>query len=286
MHDLSTLGCPSYQHHELEIGGIRTSVYEAGSGPTLVLIHGGNAGGASSFFAVMEQLAGKWRVIAPDIPGCGDSQIPDFSAKDPSGYLGWMSALMDWASPGRPCVLAGSSIGGALSLHWSIRNPDRIEKLLLINSAGIIPFQPPGGFLLTFLLFVLMPTPFTLWLMSLASRARVWRDAAVDSFVLDMFAKMKRKGGRKFLSLLQCFSVPPKADQLKAISPKIRLIWGEQDPVIPLRKVTKARGLEPAKIHRIAKASHYPFMDNPEGFLKAFDEGIQARTPQGPGHSR
>jgi pimeloyl-ACP methyl ester carboxylesterase len=75
------------------------------------------------------------RVVLWDYRGHGLSSAP----ADPGAYsmervVDDLGRVLDWAAPGRPAVLGGHSFGGLASLHFTLRHPDRVSGLLLIDS--------------------------------------------------------------------------------------------------------------------------------------------------------
>ena len=84
----------------LELHGERVAYREAGAGEALLLIHG-MAGSSATWRAVLPQLSKKYRVVAPDLFGHGESAKPrgDYSL---GAFAAWLRDLLDeWASPGR-----------------------------------------------------------------------------------------------------------------------------------------------------------------------------------------
>jgi pimeloyl-ACP methyl ester carboxylesterase len=75
-----------YQHRTIVAGDIRTHFLEAGSGPDLVLLHGGEYGASAeiTWRANIEALAKRFHVIAPDILGWGQTDKV-YSFSDPAG---------------------------------------------------------------------------------------------------------------------------------------------------------------------------------------------------------
>jgi pimeloyl-ACP methyl ester carboxylesterase len=75
------------------------------------------------------------RVVLWDYRGHGRSSAPS----DPDAYslehvVDDLGRVLDWAAPGRPAVLGGLSFGGLASLHFSLRHPERVRGLLLVDS--------------------------------------------------------------------------------------------------------------------------------------------------------
>lgn len=115
-----------------QVEGVRVHYVEAGSGPAVVLLHGF----ASSIYTwkdVLPALALDRRVVALDFPGFGQSDQPanlSFGLY-PRAVLGLMDRLrVERAS------LVGNSMGGAVAVVIAAREPDRVERLVLIDAAG------------------------------------------------------------------------------------------------------------------------------------------------------
>ncbi len=109
-----------------------------GSGPSLVLCHGG-MGSHTHWQRNLAALSARFRVRAFDLPGFGDSpDVPDHV--DPEGYLDWVGAEAA-ALPG-PIHLVGFSFGGAVAAAVAARLGPRIAALTLLGPGG---FGNPVG---------------------------------------------------------------------------------------------------------------------------------------------
>ncbi|MTE15281.1 alpha/beta fold hydrolase [Nocardia aurantiaca] len=111
---------------------------EAGSGPVVVLLHGGGPGasGMSNFSRNVEVLAQRFRVIVPDMPGYGrSSKWVDRS--DPFGDLAKaIGGLLDELEI--PAAhLVGNSYGGAAALRLAMDRPEKVNRLILMGPGGI-----------------------------------------------------------------------------------------------------------------------------------------------------
>ena len=108
-----------------------------GGGPsTLVLIHGGGADSASlSWRPGVDELASTCRVIAPDLPGFGESDKPkvDYTLDYYTRFLERFAQELDLSS----FSLGGLSMGGQISLNFTLQFPFSVRKLVLIGSAGL-----------------------------------------------------------------------------------------------------------------------------------------------------
>ncbi|CAJ1500130.1 alpha/beta fold hydrolase [[Mycobacterium] holstebronense] len=111
---------------------------EAGSGPAVVLLHGGGPGatGVSNYSRNIDALAQNFRVIVPDMPGYGRSG-KHVDQADPFGYLAaTVLGLLDELDIGT-AHLVGNSYGGSCALRLALDNPARVGKLILMGPGGI-----------------------------------------------------------------------------------------------------------------------------------------------------
>jgi 2-hydroxy-6-oxo-6-(2'-aminophenyl)hexa-2,4-dienoate hydrolase len=124
----------------VDAGGLRTHYLEAGSGPVLILIHGGGAGAdsAGNWKGTIEAFARHFRVLAMDMVGFGDTDKPD-----PARFVYSQSARVEHlraflAALGiERASFIGNSMGGATALGLAASHPERVERLVLMGSAGL-----------------------------------------------------------------------------------------------------------------------------------------------------
>ena len=74
-------------------------------------------------------------MFAPDWPGYGQSDKPEIEYST-EYYVGFLGRLMDILGL-KKANLVGISMGGAISLGFSLRSPQRVEKLILVDSHGL-----------------------------------------------------------------------------------------------------------------------------------------------------
>jgi 2-hydroxy-6-oxonona-2,4-dienedioate hydrolase/4,5:9,10-diseco-3-hydroxy-5,9,17-trioxoandrosta-1(10),2-diene-4-oate hydrolase len=122
----------------VNVAGKPIFVSEAGTGPAVVMLHGGGPGasGVSNYSRNINALAAHFRVIVPDMPGYGRS-IKGVDQADPFGYLAdTMRGLIDELDADS-AHLIGNSYGGAAALRLALDTPDRVGKLVLMGPGGI-----------------------------------------------------------------------------------------------------------------------------------------------------
>lgn len=120
------------------VSGKPIFVAEKGSGPAVVMLHGGGPGasGVSNYGRNIDALAQAYRVIVPDMPGYGRSH-KYVDQSDAFGYAAdSMRGLLDELSIST-AHLVGNSYGGAAALRLALDTPHRVGKLVLMGPGGI-----------------------------------------------------------------------------------------------------------------------------------------------------
>ena len=124
-----------YQHRTIVAGDIKTHFLEAGSGPDLVLLHGGEYGASAeiTWRANIEALAKRFHVIAPDILGWGQTDKV-YSFSDPAGMrIKHLQRFFETLGIGK-AYFVGNSAGGGVILRAVVRQPAlfQIQKMVTI----------------------------------------------------------------------------------------------------------------------------------------------------------
>lgn len=122
----------------VRVGGREIQVGETGSGPAVVLLHGGGPGatGIANYSRNIGELARRFRVIVPDLPGYGRSE-KWIDHSDPFGYLGRsIGGLLDELGIDS-AHLVGNSYGGAAALRLALDRPDKVGRLVLMGPGGV-----------------------------------------------------------------------------------------------------------------------------------------------------
>src|ERR1044072_4267648 len=141
-------GVPVTQRR-IEPAGVPTTLLEGGDGPPLVLLPG-PGGSAADWIGVATALVGRHRVIAPDLPGHGGSDLGD-------DLVAWLRALIEMTCPAPP-VLVGNTAGGALAAQLTRDHGDHVARLLLVDPLGLVPVAPAPEFGQALQAFMAHPT--------------------------------------------------------------------------------------------------------------------------------
>ncbi|MGD0452144.1 MAG: alpha/beta fold hydrolase [Solirubrobacteraceae bacterium] len=120
----------------VSLHGRTVTCVEAGSGPVLLLIHG-MAGTYENWEAVIEPLAQRHTVIAPDLPGHGSSE-PGGGDYSLGSHAAVLRDLLITLGHDR-ATLVGHSLGGGIAMQFAYQFPEITERLVLVSSGGLGP---------------------------------------------------------------------------------------------------------------------------------------------------
>jgi pimeloyl-ACP methyl ester carboxylesterase len=123
----------AFPSRSLSVGGKKLAYREAGQGPALVLLHGIGSGSASWLFQ-LEGLSERYRVLAWDAPGYGDSDAFSIAKPTAADYARALSVLLG-ALQVRSFVLVGQSLGALFAAAYARMFPE-LARMLLISPAG------------------------------------------------------------------------------------------------------------------------------------------------------
>ena len=255
-----------------EIDGVRIHYQEKGVGTPLVLLHGFTSS-TYSWKDVFEPLSRTFRVIAVDLKGFG------FSGKADGDYTRRAQAqlvahLLDHLKIEK-AWLGGNSMGGEIALNVALANPQRVDGLILIDSAGV---EVKGG---SSLAPAYVRIPFVgraLTALALTSDKLV-REGLEKSFfddakitnerVAHYYRPLRTRGGQlaALRARTQAGQFPIEQD-LGRVNARTLIIWGAEDAVIPLAAGRTMNSLiKNSKLVIIEKCGHLPQEEMPERVL-------------------
>jgi len=252
----------------------RTAYLAAGSGEPLVCLHGAGAG-AVTWYPSIGPLARRFRVVAPDVIGYGESDKPD-APYDRPYFSAWLRELLEALEIDRASVM-GLSQGGASALQFAYENPRMVEKLVLVDS-GALGARPSFGSMLSMIWLNLLPS-------AAASRfnARYLlfdpanRDPRHGRYSIDV---LRKPGGKNaFIQGKGAAVSPMPREELRRIEAETLVVWGENDLLFSIEHVEAAIRVMPrARLHRIGNAGHLPHMDQPETFNRIVMDFLNSRA--------
>jgi pimeloyl-ACP methyl ester carboxylesterase len=264
----------------LDLAGVSTAVLEAGDGPPVMLLHG-QGGWSGMWLPVIPDLVRTYRVVAPDLPGLGASEVPD-GPPDAARVLAWLGELIGRTCPAPP-ALVGVSLGASIAARFAIAHPDRLSRLVLVGAGSLGRFRPAPGVALAMLRFIARPSERTHhgFLRQVAvdpARVRALmgqRWEASQTYNLDRARTPSvRAANRRLLRELGMKTIPP--EELARIAAPTTLIWGRHDRVMRLRIAEEASARYGWPLHVIENAGHFS-IEQPEAFRSALRAALGNR---------
>jgi pimeloyl-ACP methyl ester carboxylesterase len=276
---------------EIRLHGHRVTYRRAGWGPVVVLIHG-ITGSSATWEHVIEPLAEKYTVVAPDLLGHGQSAKPrgDYSL---GAYASGIRDLIAAIGHDRATIV-GHSLGGGVAMQMAYQFPERVERLALVSSGGL-------GREVHFLLRAAILPGSELVLPLLASPSLIGRLDGVGALLGRLglhagpdleemwsgFSSLADPGARSaFIHTLRTIldaggQRVSATDRLYLAAEMPSLImWGERDPIIPYRHGLKASETMPGS-HFVTfpHAGHFPHRSDPRRFVRELTDFIESSEP-------
>jgi pimeloyl-ACP methyl ester carboxylesterase len=279
-------------HHTLRTAqGGTVHHIESGRGDPVVLVHGGG-GGCANWFRVIGALSRRFRVLAPDLPGFGESTPARASGPLGSQAAGFIADWLERVDAGA-VHLVGTSFGAMAALRLAQTEPHRVRRLALVDAVGLGAAVPalvrlaalpgPGRVLLrpsrrggallfdTLLTGGRVPLPDALreplleylWTCDVAGVARQLAHA------LPRFAGLMGQRERVTVEELRTLRVPTL------------IVWGGRDRFVPVRHARRAAALIPgARLVVLPAAGHSPNWETPDELVAALEAFLAGPPPR------
>jgi pimeloyl-ACP methyl ester carboxylesterase len=267
----------------LPLAGVSTAVLEGGDGPPLVLLHGPGEF-AAKWLRVIPDLVTTHRVIAPDLPGHGTSEVTG-GRLDADRVLGWLGELIERTCPSRP-ALVGHVLGGSIAARYASADGDRLGRLVLVDTLGLAPFRPAPTFALGLVRFTVRPTErsYDRFMRRCSFDLDALRDEMgerwepFEAYNLDRArAPGVKTAVRTLMRHVGVPTIPPS--ELARIATPTTLIWGRHDLANRLRIAETASARYGWPLHVIENVADDPPRDRPEAFLAALRSSLGAAEP-------
>ncbi|HEY6934970.1 MAG TPA: alpha/beta fold hydrolase [Marmoricola sp.] len=280
--------------HDVEfvtIHGHERAYIKAGSGPALLLLHGLGCD-HTTWLPVIDALARRYTVIAPDLLGHGSSAKPraDYSV---GGFANGMRDLLTVLDIDKATVV-GHSFGGGVAMQFAYQFPERTERLVLVAPGGVGPEVSP------FIRAITLPGyDQAMGLLTLpgirhagttalralaASGLSAARDLGEVAAIYDSFKDRHARAAirhvvRAVVDLKgQVVTMVDRAYLTEAMP--MLVVWGDDDRVIPVRHADNVRAIAPgAVVEVLPNSGHFPHRDHPERFVKALNDFVRRHPP-------
>jgi pimeloyl-ACP methyl ester carboxylesterase len=267
----------------IDAGGHRTHYHEAGAGETVVFIHGSGPGVTAwaNWRNALPVFAEHFHVLAPDVLGFGFSARPEGATYGKDVWVDHLIAFLRAKGVTR-CHMVGNSLGGALSLALAVREPDMVDRIVLMGAAGV-SFPVTRG-----LEAVWGYEPSVEAMRELIAEHFAYdRTLATDDLVRLRFEASRQPGFHESYAAmfpapyqrhLDALATPDEAIA-RILSPTL-LIHGREDKVVPLAASLRMFELLPnADLHVFGKCGHWTMIEKRDEFnaLVSHFLGVKAK---------
>ena len=247
----------------LQVDGSKIRYLEFGdSKETLVLIHGLGAS-AERWNPVIPFFTNKYRVIVPDLIGFGYSDKPlvDYTPEFFSEFLEKFLSASNIVHP----YLIGSSLGGQIVAEYATSHSQDIEKLILVSPSGTMEKSTPA--LDAYIMAALYPNEQN------AKNAFELMEGAghnVHEKIVNGFVERMRLPNAKLAFMSTLLGIKNSEliiSKLQTISVPTLIIWGENDPVIPIHYADSfVSTIRDCRFFRMDGCGHTPYVQDPHTF--------------------
>ncbi len=271
-----------FESHYLDRGGVRYHYLDEGAGEPVVMVHG-NPTWSFYFRELVKALRPSHRCIVPDHIGCGISDKPgdekyDYCLKSRVDDL---EALLEHLGVESGVTLVVHDWGGMIGLAWALRRPERVARLVVMNTAAFL--MPPGKRLPLRLRLARGRNGFSAIAvrgLNLFARGAAWMATAkglspevragllapYDSWA-NRIAVLRFVQDIPLSAKDRSFALAKWVDEhlhLLAERPTL-ILWGERDFVFDMDYLAEWRRRFPrAEVHSFAEAGHYVMEDAKE----------------------
>lgn len=211
----------------------------------------------SSFINLLKENG--FEVYLPKIPGL-TQESNEFWNLDK--YTAWLNKLLDKYKD--KIVLLGHSNGGRIAINYAVKYPNKLEKLILIDSAGLFHNE----------------LPVRLKRIMFKNISKVGKRLTKSDFLRKVLYKFAREGDyekasknmQKTITNLISIDLKPELSEVK--TPTL-IIWGENDEITPVKDAYLMKDLiNGSRLRIVKKAKHSPFFTNPEEVVRIIKNDI------------
>ena len=267
----------------LEAGGMSWHVQVVGQGPVLLLVHGTGAS-THSWRDLLPQLAGRFTVVAPDLPGHAFSGRP---ASDRMTLPGMASALADLmrVMDLDPRLAVGHSAGAAVLAQMALDRSIAPAGLVSLNGA-LLPIGGLAGQIFSplakiFATSSVMPRLFSRWAndIEVVERMLGQTGSRLDRTGIDLYRRLARDPGHTAgaLAMMANWDLHPLVERLPALPVPLLLVVGSRDGSVPPDDAFRVRALVPGATVRTLKGlGHLAHEETPGPMVSLILEQAEA----------
>ena len=245
-------------------GRFNVRVVDGGAGDNLIYLHGED--GFTEWTPTLDQLARHFHVYAPSHPGVGGSQGLEH-LDDLWDLVLFYEELMDALGIGRAANLVGHSYGGMLAAELAAHRPDRVSRLVLVNSLGL---WLESDLVTDFFILTLDERRESLWYDPGCDAAEAYLAQPSDpeeKMESDLTRTETLAAVGKFI-----WPIPDRGlhKRIHRLTMPTLLLWGDSDRIVPAKYGEAFQRLIPnSSLKLIEKCGHLPQEERPAEFLDA-----------------
>ncbi|MGB3051243.1 MAG: alpha/beta fold hydrolase [Polyangiales bacterium] len=265
--------------HHITVNNLRLHYVEAGSGPPVLLLHGFPTS-SHLYRNIIPTLAKTHRVLAIDLPGYGLSDKPLDVTYDFDFYADVLDGFLHALDIGDTNLVV-HDLGGPVGLYWALRNPGRVTRLTILNTL----VYPETSWAVKLFLLALRTPILRDYIVSpkgivAAMKLGVVHKERLNRAILTPYtAPFENAAARKALikagSGLSIQGLAQIAKGLPALKAPLRLIYGENDRVLPdiaqtMQRIQRAH--PNAELTALPNCGHFLQEDEPERVAELISE--------------
>jgi haloalkane dehalogenase len=252
----------------VQLNGLTTAYLDDGQGETIVALHGIPT--SSLLFLQLMPLLSDYRLIAPDLLGQGQTEIPSTGSLGYSAYANHLRAFMN-AIPPHHVHLLIHDLGGVLGLDWATENVERLKSLTVLSTTITASIRVGKLLYAANLIFGQR-------LLRWGMQSTLKRPQKLDSTLIDEWVKPWSR--RRILRGTDHFAghhLERIRSKLRRIQVPVLVVWGDQDNIFPLQHASSlVQALPQAQMHTIRQCGHWSPLDAPEGIAEFMVEFLSA----------
>ena len=264
---------PRLEHKRINLGGINLHYAQVGQGPVVLLVHGLGTSSVTWGHNIEPLADAGYTVLAPDLPGHGDSDKPRSLSYGPGAGARLIHDFLNALGMDR-VSLVGNSAGGLISGIFALDYPLRVDRLVLVASAGLGRDVSWGLRMVSVpVLGELVYQPMLLRLIGVNSRLFYRPPAFPDGFrpgASRSDPESRRVTIRAIRSCITLFGQKKRCqmlDRLGGLTAPIMTVWDTEDRYIPVsHALLIGRALPRSEVRTIPECGHWPHMKKPAEF--------------------
>ena len=259
---------------------IPTAYVQQGKGNTPILLLHGFDSSLLEFRRLIPLLAKTQEVYAVDLLGFGFSErIPNLpygaEAIKTHLYYFWKTVIQ------QPVILVGASMGGAAAIDFTLSYPELVEKLILIDSAGLAKQPIIGKF---------MFSPLDYWATEFLRNPKVRQNISKAAYYDKSFANIDAQicaalhlqcpnWNQALIAFTKSGGYGSFINKIKDIAQPTLITWGKQDKILGIKDATKfAKNIPNNQLVWIDQCGHVPHLEKPEFVATEIIEFIEINS--------